>query len=384
MAKYRGAIIGLGWMGMLNDIGIRWENGAPKVVRGVWQPEQDRGVWHVDDVDRPFPEVNLEREYYYHHMAFGEAPVTYAEAMSNRPEIDLVAGAERDKQRLELFGHHYGVESLYTDAEEMLAAEKPDIVAISSNVKGRSHLTCLAVEHGAKGILVEKPICYTLEEADRMVKTCDDAGVPWVGGAITVNHPSFGKAKELINEGAIGEIISIEAPGNSNLSQHQNWAFFVKGTPAWVIGIGDQPKRESGTNEFQGTGIMVTADGLMVHFRMGAPAVRISGTRGEISHWDHGARWQLIQELETNARERRVEMPWPEPNMTPGFTVIQGLSDIINCVEGKVDRPQNHGRDVAMAFEVEIALKLSSAQGGVRIDLPLKDRSLELEYDWHR
>jgi len=32
----------------------------------------------------------------------------------------------------------------------------------------------------------------------------------------------------------------------------------------------------------------------------------------------------------------------------------------------------------------EIALKQSSAQGGMRVDLPLKDRSLGLHYDWFR
>ena len=60
---------------------------------------------------------------------------------------------------------------LYTDAKEMLRQEQPDIVAISTNTKGRADLTCYAVECGAKGIVTEKPMAYTLEEADRMVKS---------------------------------------------------------------------------------------------------------------------------------------------------------------------------------------------------------------------
>ena len=56
----------------------------------------------------------------------------------------------------------------------------------------------------------------------------------------------------------------------------------------------------------------------------------------------------------------------------------------MDCLAGELDEPKNSGRRVAVALEVEIAIKLSSAQGGKRIDLPLEDRSLDLEYDWHR
>ncbi len=161
-------------------------------------------------------------------------PVTFAEALANRPEVDLVAGAERDKERLQVFGERYGIKALYTDAAEMLRNERPEIVAIPSNTKDRPRLTVLVVENGAKGIMTEKPMAYTLEEADRLVKACADAGVPLVCGAISTNHPSFAKAKELITTGAIGDVVSIEAQSD-HLSQHQNWSYFMDSAPAWVI-----------------------------------------------------------------------------------------------------------------------------------------------------
>ncbi len=63
---------------------------------------------------------------------------------------------------------------------------------------------------------------------------------------------------------------------------------------------------------------------------------------------------------------------------------IYSLNDVMDCLAGKLDEPKNSGRRVAMALEVEIALKLSSSRGGVRVDLPLEDRSLGLNYDWFR
>lgn len=368
MAQYRGAVIGLGWMGMLYDLAQRM------------------GVWHVDDIDRPTPELDLHRKFYYHdlHSPRKSMPSSYAEALSDRPEIELIAAAERDSKRLAAFGERYGIRALYTDAKTMLRQEEPDIVAIATNTKGRSDLTRYAVACGAKGIVTEKPMAYTLEEADNMVKACADAGVPLCCGAISTSHPAFATAKDLITSGAIGEVLSIEAESDKNLSQHQNWSYFVDSTPAWVIGLGDMPKRESGSNEFRGQGIMVTDTGLVVHFRKGAPAVRITGTEGELFHPEHYSDWTLFQDVNTAAGRHRIEIPWPGPKMQIGGGSINGLADVMACLVGDLDEPKNSGRRVAVALEVEIALKLSSAQAGERIDLPLEDRTLGLEYDWHR
>lgn len=369
MAKYRGAVIGLGWMGLLYDLAQRM------------------GVWHVDDIERPTPELNIHRRFPYHkrYMRQDFIPTSYSEALWDRPEIELVAAAERDRKRLAAFEQRYDIQALYTDAKEMLRQEKPDIVAIASNTKGRSELTCYAVECGAKGIITEKPIAYSLEEADRMVETCAAAGVPLCTGAISTNHPSFAQAKELMTSGAIGEILSIEAVSDQNLSQHQNWSYFVDEAPAWVIGVGDEGKRESGSGEFRGQGVMGTQGGQLVHFRKGAPALRISGSGGEILHPNPYAKWILYQDVETSAGLQRVEMPWPGPQIVViGGMAICGLADVIDCLEGRLDEPKNSGRRVATALEVELALKQSAAQGGQRVELPLKDRAVEMEYDWHR
>ena len=354
-------------MGMLSDLAQR-----------TWQP------YDVDDVNRPTPELDVHRKFHLHE-AQGDTgvPHTWAEVMWDRPEVDLVAGADRDQKRLRAFGERYGSSSLYTNAPEMLRLENLDIVAIATNTKRRADLACLAVECGVKGIAAEKPMAHTLEEADRLIKVCDDGGVPLCCGAVPVNHPSYSKAKELVNSGLIGEIVSIEA--EAPMAQKQNWSYFVDSVPAWVIGGGDGARRESGSDEFTGQGMMVTVDGQFVHFRKGAGPVCVTGAGGEIRlHQGHSSGWQLWQDIETPAGRQRVEMPWPKPQLVGGYNAVYGLADIIDCLERRLDEPKNSGRRVAVALEVEIALKQSSMQQGVRVDLPLKDRSLGLNYDWFR
>jgi len=374
-AKYRGGVVGLGWMGVLYDMGTRdYEN-----IGGSYKdPKYD-----LESTERPTPDwLNVHRKFHHHDHPGKEGLVaTYAEALWDRPEVDLVAGADRDKKRLSMFGERYGITALYTDALEMYEKENLDILAIATNTRGRSFLTVKAVEAGVKGIFVDKPMTFTLKEADDMVDACAKAGVPLVGGATTTSHPSFGKAKELITGGAIGDVTSIEARVPL-LSQHQDWYYFVDSDLAWVSGIGDKPRRERGSSEFMGQGIIVAKDGTVVHIRDGAPTVKISGSTGEVVF--DGKRWILWQDVNTpSGRKGRVEMPWPDPQFG-GMRTPWCLDDLIATMEGRMKEPKNSGRIVRAALEAELAMKQSSARGGERVELPLKDRSLGLTYDWFR
>ena len=374
-AKYRGGVLGLGWMGVLYDMGTRdYDN-----IGGSYKnPKYD-----LESTRRPTPDwLDIHRKFHHHDHPGKEGLVsTYAEAIWDRSEVDLVAGADRDKKRLDMFGERYGIKALYTDALEMYEKENLDILAIATNTRGRSFLTVKAVEAGVKGIFVDKPMTFTLKEADDMVNACAKAGVPLVGGATTTSHPSFGKAKELITSGAIGDVTSIEARVPL-LSQHQDWCYFVDSELAWVSGIGDKPRRERGSTEFMGQGIIVAKDGTVVHIRDGAPTVKISGSTGEIVF--DGKRWTLWQDVDTlSGRKGRVEMPWPDPQFG-GMRTPWCLDDLIATMEGRMKEPKNSGRIVAAALEAELAMKQSSARGGERVDLPLKDRSLGLTYDWFR
>ncbi|MBI3943566.1 MAG: Gfo/Idh/MocA family oxidoreductase [Chloroflexi bacterium] len=384
MPKYRAGIIGLGWMGLLYDLA-----------------ERSMERFDVDDIDRPTPALNIHREFhYYDHPGYEGLPNSYAEALWDRPEVELVAGADRDQKRLDAFVARYGERSgrystgratelhTYTDATQMLRQEHLDIVAVCTNVKGRAELVKLAVEQGAKGIMTEKPMAHTLAEADLMVNTCAQADVPLCCGSITTTHPSFAKAKELVKSGAIGNVLSIETAGV--FAQHQSWSYFLdgisgSGDPAWVVGTGDEPRRESGSDEFTGQGLLVTKDGQVVHFRPRAMTmgVRLTGSKGEVLYdYYHG--WRLWQEIDTPAGKRQVQIPWPDPQFVLPYGAVYGLADVFDCLAGKLDEPKNSGRRVARALEVEIALKLSAARGGERVELPLSDRSLGLHYEWFR
>jgi len=365
MATYTAAVIGLGWMGLLYDLAIR---------------SSER--FEIDDVDRPTPDLDIHRQFHHHDHPGDEGnPTSYSEALWRRPDTELVAAADRDTKRLRVFTERYGIDAVYSDAEQMLREVKPEIVAVATNTKHRADLTCLAVACGAKGIVTEKPMAHSLEEVDRMVNTCAEAGVPLNCGSITTTHPSFAVAKRLLNEGAIGELVSIETGGVG--AQHQNWSYFLDRLPDWVAGTGDVPRRESGSSEFQGQGMAWAESSPAVHFRHGAPGVRLTGSTGEMTFgFQEG--WQLWQEIQNEDATGRAEIPWPKPQFNVPYGAVYGIDDVIQCLAGNLDDPKNSGRRVGIAIETEIALKQSSIAGGAKIPLPLLDRSLGLHYDWFR
>lgn len=161
---YTGAVIGLGWMGMLYDLAQRVTEVTQEMIdRGDFAQSELGRRFEQDDATRPTPELQVHRRFLHHeHPGDSGLPSSYSEALYNRPEVTLVAAADRDRNRLAAFEQRYGPSGYggptprtYTDAAEMLANERPEIVAIATNTKGRAELTALAVSHGAKMILTE-------------------------------------------------------------------------------------------------------------------------------------------------------------------------------------------------------------------------------------
>ena len=115
-------------------------------------------------------------------------------------EANLLAVSDVSERALKKIEKKYGAKG-YTDYNELL--ENPEIEAVSVCVPTTFHHSVVmeAIKH-KKHVLVEKPIAFTLEEAEEMIAAAKEAGVDViykVGGA---------QAKELIEDGVIGDVVS--------------------------------------------------------------------------------------------------------------------------------------------------------------------------------
>ena len=87
----------------------------------------------------------------------------------------LVAVADTQLDRAEAVGEAKNVPA-YSDMHDMMVKEKPDVVAVlTESGLHAQHVVELAT-YGAD-IVVEKPMALTLDDADKMIETCDRNGV---------------------------------------------------------------------------------------------------------------------------------------------------------------------------------------------------------------
>jgi UDP-N-acetyl-2-amino-2-deoxyglucuronate dehydrogenase len=104
------------------------------------------------------------------------------------------------------FGETYGVPAT-TCLEDVL--EHPDVDTVVISVPHDLHLplTVRAARAG-KHVMVEKPVAVTLEQADEMIAVCRDAGVRLGVLYVTRYNAEIVRAKELIEQGAVGRVIA--------------------------------------------------------------------------------------------------------------------------------------------------------------------------------
>ena len=121
-------------------------------------------------------------------------------------EANLVAVSDVSERALKKIEKKYGAKG-YTEYSELL--ENPEIEVVSVCVPTTFHHNVVmeAIKHG-KHVLVEKPIAFTLEEAEEMIAAAKEAGVLLATGHVERFNPAVQKAKELVDDGVIGDIVS--------------------------------------------------------------------------------------------------------------------------------------------------------------------------------
>ncbi len=123
--------------------------------------------------------------------------------------VDFVAGADISPEIRANWESELGVPRMYADAVEMLEKEKPDVVSICCWPPLRPELTELAADAGVKLIVAEKPFAIDIAGADRMIAAAKRNGTLLIVGHQRRYHTRYSTAKELINAGAIGDVVQV-------------------------------------------------------------------------------------------------------------------------------------------------------------------------------
>jgi len=97
-------------------------------------------------------------------------------AWSEIEGTELVALYNRTISKAKMLADMFHVPRVYDNAEELLQKEQLDFVEIITDVDTHARFTELAVKHGIKNIICQKPMAPSFAEAKRMVTICREAG----------------------------------------------------------------------------------------------------------------------------------------------------------------------------------------------------------------
>jgi predicted dehydrogenase len=122
--------------------------------------------------------------------------------------VSLVAFCDTNLAAAKELAQEYNVPKVYTDYSEMFAAEKPDIVDISTPPQPHKKIAVAAAEAGCN-IHMEKPMAVSISDCDEMIAAAEKAGV-----RLNINHNQLFhypllSALERIRRGELGEVVSV-------------------------------------------------------------------------------------------------------------------------------------------------------------------------------
>ena len=158
----------------------------------------------------------------------------FADIISQHQDAELVAVCDIDDKALDKAAKNYGVRC-YKDWKELLNQEELDAAYIATPDDTHRMPTILAAERGLH-ILIEKPLATKIEDCFEMKSAIEKAGVKSLVAYNNRWNPNFIRAKEAIDAGELGKIISMNVRAVDTLyvpTKMLNWA--GKTTPAWFL-----------------------------------------------------------------------------------------------------------------------------------------------------
>ena len=295
-----------------------------------------------------------------------------------------MACADPMEENAQKMAARYGVEKVYADYRQLLEEVKPDVVSVCTWPHLHREMVEAVVAAGAKGIHAEKPMAPTYGDSKAMHEACEKAGVTMTFCHQRRFNPEFRKARTLLQNGAIGEIVRLEGYCSNLYDWGTHWFdmmhfFNRERQAAWVLGQIDVslerkvfgvPVETSGISHIYWDngvwGQLITGNNPDTP-RLGKLAERegfvIHGTEGRMDiHVSNGPRLRV-------RRFGQASDEWPELPPAQDATVLATLN-LLECLDSGRE-PELSSRRALRATELIFATYESSRRRA-RVDLPLE------------
>ena len=141
----------------------------------------------------------------------------HIEAYKKQPDVEIVAGCDLVPGKAAAFFKKHGVEGVKTDYKDdvdMLADKSLALDCVSICTYNRQHAPCAihALDAGIN-VLLEKPMCVTIEEAEEIIRAEKRSGKVLSIGFQPRFNKNMQKIKKIVESGELGDIYYIQTGG---------------------------------------------------------------------------------------------------------------------------------------------------------------------------
>ncbi len=130
-------------------------------------------------------------------------------AFSLIPGSQVTAVMSRNREKARSYAERHHIPNWYTDAQALV--DDPDVNAVYIATPPSTHATyaIMAMKSG-KAVYVEKPMASNYEDCCRINRIAEKTHVPCFVAYYRRYLPYFIKVRELIKEGAVGNVINVQ------------------------------------------------------------------------------------------------------------------------------------------------------------------------------
>lgn len=314
-------------------------------------------------------------------------PYSHASAYAAEPRVTRIVGCDPSADARANFERtwrdRYPDLAVYSDVDELLAAETPDIVSIVTPDHLHGTVLRRVLEAGVRMVFCEKPLATSLAEADEMITAVNAAGA-----TVAVNYtrrwqPDTVDMRAQLRAGSIGTLSQVISQlGSPRAMLFRNLThsidllcYFADAEPVWVFGELEPGFEDYGT-DYRGNGqdpslepsanaYVVFENGVRGYLTgqksmAGGEALQLSGSEGRI----------LL-----DAEGVRLQRPGPDgittKRLVPRYTVAGMAAAVRDLIDSHLagrptQSPPEHAR---RAVAITTAILESQAGGNVRVPI---------------
>ncbi|MCD1257608.1 Gfo/Idh/MocA family oxidoreductase [Paenibacillus athensensis] len=137
-------------------------------------------------------------------------PRVLLDPVKDIPHLHVYGCANRTRSKAEAYAAEYGIPVVFDSAEALLASDEIDFVYILLSNELHAEWTIKAIEAG-KHVMVEKPLCLTSGEAERIVEAARKGRVHVLEALMVQHHPWQEQVRQWVADSTYGALREIDS-----------------------------------------------------------------------------------------------------------------------------------------------------------------------------